>query len=225
MLAPTLNEVNSKRLLAAYGIASAREEIATDAEHAVRIAESIGFPVVAKAVSAALPHKSDAGGVILGLNSADAVRSAFRDIEQAMARHPAKPKLDGVLIAEQVTGGLELVLGTTRDPEMGPVILFGSGGVDLELLKDIALAAPPLDASRALALIERTRAGVLVRGYRGRPALDREALVAALVGLSNLVLDAGDRIASIDVNPFLLRQKGGVALDALVVLNDQRAAK
>jgi acetate---CoA ligase (ADP-forming) len=223
--AQTLNEVDSKRLLAAYGIASVPEQIATDAEQAVRIAEDIGFPVVAKAVSAALPHKSDAGGVVLGLNSADAVRNAFRDIEQAMARHPAKPKLDGVLIAEQATGGLELVLGTTRDPEMGPVILFGSGGVNLELLKDVALAAPPLDTSRALALIERTRAGVLVKGYRGRPALDCDALVAALVGLSNLVLDAGERIASIDVNPFLLRQKGGVALDALVVLNDQRSAK
>ena len=217
--APTLNEVNSKRLLAAYGIASTREEMAADAEHAVRIAEQIGFPVVAKAVSAALPHKSDAGGVILGLESADAVRQAFRDIEQAIGRHPARPALDGVLIAEQVTGGLELVLGASRDPEMGPVILFGSGGVDLELIKDVALAAPPLDAARARALIERTRAGVQVAGYRGRRALDRDALVAALVGLSNLVLDAGDRIASIDVNPFLLREKGGVALDALVVVN------
>ena len=217
--APTLHEVDSKHLLAAYGIASAREDIAADVEQAVQIAESIGYPVVAKAVSAALPHKSDAGGVILGLQSADAVRKAFADIQQAIARHPEKPKLDGVLIAEQVTGGLELVLGTSLDPEMGPVVLFGSGGVDLELLKDVALAAPPLDATRALALIERTRAGTLVKGYRGRPALDRDALVAALVGLSNLVLDAGDRITSIDVNPFLLRQKGGVALDALVVLN------
>ena len=223
--AQTLNELDSKRLLAAYGIASVTEQIATDAEQAVRIAKSIGFPVVAKAVSAALPHKSDAGGVILGLNSEDAVRTAFRDIEQAMARHPAKPKLNGVLIAEQATGGLELVLGATRDPEMGPVILFGSGGVNLELLKDVALAAPPLDTSRALALIERTRAGILMKGYRGRPALDCNALVAALVGLSNLVLDAGERIASIDVNPFLLRQKGGVALDALVVLNDRRSGK
>jgi acetate---CoA ligase (ADP-forming) len=219
--AQSLNEVDSKRLLAAYGIVSVREQIATDAEHAARIAEAIGFPVVAKAVSAALPHKSDVGGVILGLNSADAVRHAFRDIEQAVAGHSGKPKLDGVLIAEQATGGLELVLGTARDPEMGPVILFGLGGTDLELLKDVALTAPPLDASRALALIERTRAGILVKGYRGRPPLDCEALAAALVGLSNLVLDAGNRIASIDVNPFLLRQKGGVALDALVVLNDQ----
>jgi acetyltransferase len=215
----TLNEVDSKRLLGAYGIVCSREDVATSVEQAVRIAENLGFPVVAKAVSAALPHKSDAGGVILGLDSADAVRKAFHDIEQAMARHPAKPKLDGVLIAEQLTGGLELVLGASRDPEMGPVILFGAGGVDLELVRDIALAAPPLDAGRARALIDRTRAGVQIGGYRGKPPLDREALVAALVGLSNLMLDAGDRIASIDVNPFLLRQQGGVALDALVVLN------
>ena len=216
---PALNEIDSKRLLAAYGIAGAREEMATNPDHALRIAEQIGFPVVAKAVSAGLPHKSDAGGVILGLGSAEAVRKAFGDIAQAVARHPAHPKLDGVLIAEQVGGGLELVLGANRDPEMGPVILFGTGGVDLELVKDVAVAAPPLDAARANALIDRTRAGVLVGGYRGRPALDRAALVNALIGLSHLVLDAGDRITSIDINPFLLRQKGGVALDALVVLN------
>jgi acetate---CoA ligase (ADP-forming) len=216
---PAMNEVDSKRLLAAYGIVCSREDIATNADQAARIAELIGFPVVAKAVSAALPHKSDAGGVILNLTSADAVRKAFGDIDQAMARHPARPKLDGVLIAEQITGGLELVLGASRDPEMGPVILFGSGGVDIELIKDVALAGTPLDAARANALIAKTRAGVLIGGYRGRPALDREALADALIGLSNLMLDAGDRIASIDVNPFLLRKEGGIALDALVVLN------
>ena len=221
---PTLNEVDSKALLAAYGISAAREEIAKDAEEAIRIAERIGFPVVAKAVSAALPHKSDAGGVILDLTSTEAIRNAFRTIQDALMRHPARPKLDGVLIAEQVTDGLELVLGASHDPEMGPVILFGSGGLEVELIKDVALAAPPLDAARAAALIDRTRAGVLVKGYRGKPALDREALIAALIGLSDLVLDAGDRIASIDVNPFLLRRKGGVALDALVVLNDKRKA-
>jgi acetyltransferase len=219
---PALNEVDSKALLGAYGIVAVREGVAGDAEEAVRIAERIGYPVVAKAVSAALPHKSDAGAVILGLASAAAVREAYGRIAEALARHPAKPALEGVLIAEQASGGLELVLGASRDPEMGPVLLFGSGGVDLELVKDVALAAPPLDAARAAGLIARTRAGTLVKGYRGKPALDRDVLVAALVGLSDLMLDAGDRIASIDVNPFLLRRKGGVALDALVVLNGKR---
>jgi acetyltransferase len=128
-----------------------------------------------------------------------------------------------VLIAEQVTDGIELVLGANRDPEVGPVILFGTGGVALELYRDVALAPPPLDEQRALALIEATRAGSLVHGFRGRPALDVKALVAALIGLSRLMLDAGGRIQSVDINPFLLRRRGGVALDALVVLADHGA--
>jgi acetyltransferase len=129
----------------------------------------------------------------------------------------AKVVLDGVLIAEQVSDGLELVLGVHRDPEMGPVILFGTGGVELELNRDIALAAPPLDIRAAEDLIARTRVAQLIDGYRGKPAYDKGALVKALVGLSELVMDAGSCIGSIDINPFLLKRRGGVALDALVV--------
>jgi acetyltransferase len=129
--------------------------------------------------------------------------------------------LDGILIAEQVTGGLELLLGATRDPEVGPVIMFGTGGVDLELYRDVALAAAPLDEAGANALIDRTRAGKLIAGYRGRPALDRKSLVRALTGLSQLVIDAGAALQSIDINPFLLKERGGVALDALVVLGER----
>ena len=194
---------------------------ARSATQAVEIAKRIGFPVVAKGVSAALPHKSDAGVVKLGLDSAKAVRAAYDEIADALARRG-----DGrgqVLVAEQVTDGVELVLGANRDPEVGPVILFGTGGIALELYRDVALAPPPLDEARALALIEATRAGQIVRGYRGRPALDVKAAVAALIGLSRLMLDAAGRIQSIDINPFLLRRRGGVALDALVVLADDGA--
>jgi acetyltransferase len=219
----TLDEISSKRLLAAYGIGCPREELAHGEDDAIEIAARIGFPVVAKLVSAALPHKSDVGGVVVGIKSSEELRAAYRKIVAAVAAHPAKPGLDGILIAEMVSGGLELVLGASRDPEMGPVILFGTGGVDIELVKDVALAAPPLDEARARALISRTRASMLIDGYRGRPVLDRDALVQALVGFSNLVVDAGDKIDSIDVNPFLLRRNGGVALDALVVL--KRSAK
>lgn len=217
--AATLNEVDSKKLLAAYGITAPREKVASSGDEAVRIARELGFPVVMKLVSAALPHKSDIGGVILNLRSEYEVQAAFNRIETIIASHPAKPKLDGVLVAEQLSGGVELVLGTSFDPEMGPVVLFGSGGVDLELHKDVALAAPQLDMDSALRLIDRTRAGVLTKGYRGRPPLDRHALATALVGLSELAIDAGDRIASIDVNPFMLTPTGGAALDALVVIN------
>jgi hypothetical protein len=122
-----------------------------------------------------------------------------------------------------VTDGIELVLGANLDPEVGPVILFGTGGVALELYRDVALAPPPLDERRALALIEATRAGTLIAGYRGRPALDVKAAVQALIGLSGLMIDAGTRIQSVDINPFLLRRRGGLALDALVVLADDGA--
>jgi acetyltransferase len=217
-----LNEVQSKQLLKAYGIAGPKEAVARSATEAAAIAKRIGYPVVAKGVSAALPHKSEAGAVMVGLDSAKAVRAAYEQIVEAVARHSGSAA-EGVLIAEQVADGIELVLGANLDPEVGPVILFGTGGVELELYRDVALAPPPLDERRALALIEATRAGKLVAGYRGRPALDVKAAVQALIGLSRLMVDAAGRIQSVDVNPFLLRQRGGVALDGLVVLADHGA--
>ncbi len=215
-----LSEVESKAMLKAYGIRCPQEAVAQSEREAVALAKRIGFPVVAKAVSADLPHKSDVGGVIVGLASAKAVRAAYARIVGAAAKR-AGASLDGVLIAEHVSGGIEFILGATRDPEVGPVIVFGSGGVELELHRDVAFAAPPLDATTAIALIERTRAGRLIGGYRGRPRLDRAAVVKALIGLSRLVIDAGPRIQSIDINPFLLRRRGGFALDGLIVLADQ----
>jgi acetyltransferase len=212
-----LDEVQSKRLIKAYGIRAPREAVARSAGAAAAIARRLGFPVVAKAVSAALPHKSDAGAVIVGLATVKAVRTAYKQIVAAVVEHTGEPP-EGVLIAEMVSDGTELVLGANRDPEVGPVILFGTGGVALELYRDVALAPPVADEREALALIARTRAGELVRGYRGREPLDRKALVDALLGLSRLMRDAGGRIDSIDINPFLLRRRGGVALDALVVL-------
>jgi succinyl-CoA synthetase beta subunit len=216
----TLNEVVSKNLLAAYGLRAPREILARSEEEAVTAAQQIGFPVVAKIVSAALPHKSDIAGVQIGLKDETALRGAYRSIMAAGRDHPDRPQVDGVLIAQMLSGGLELVLGATTDPEMGPVILFGSGGVDLELTRDVALSACPLDEAGALDLISRTRAGVLAGGYRGRPALDRKALAAALVAVSDLMSDADGAIAEIDVNPFMLTRGGGFALDALVVLNN-----
>ena len=218
----TLDEVQSKQLLKAYGIRGPKEEVAHSAKEAVAIAKRIGFPVVAKGVSAALPHKSDAGAVVVGLDSPIAVSAAYPQIVDAVMQHSGGAP-EGVLVAEQVSDGTELVLGANLDPEVGPVILFGTGGIALELYRDVALAPPPLDEARALALIEATRAGQLVRGYRGRPALDVKAAVAALIGVSALMLDAGGRIQSVDINPFLLRQRGGVALDGLVVLADHGA--
>ncbi len=213
-----LSEVESKALLKAYGIGAPKEAVAQSEREAVEIAKRIGYPVVAKAVSRMLAHKSEAGAVRLNLASAKDVRAAYADFVKIGKRTGAV--LDGVLIAQQVSDGLELVLGMHRDPEMGPVILFGAGGVELELHRDVALAAPPLDDEAALALIARTRVANLIHGYRGKPPFDVKALVKALLGMSRLTIEAGARLQSIDVNPFLLRRRGGLALDALVVLRD-----
>jgi acetyltransferase len=157
--------------------------------------------------------------VKVGLKDEAAVRAAFASIMAAGQGASGAPELAGVLIAQMVSGGFECVLGARKDPEMGPVILFGTGGVDLELTRDVAIGACPLDAAGALDLIARTRAGTIIGGYRGRPALDKTALVAAIVALSHVMEDAQGAISEIDVNPFLLREQGGVALDGLVVLD------
>ena len=220
-----LDEVASKKLLKAYGIPVSKEEIVQTAADAVKVATKIGFPVVAKVVSAEILHKSDIGGVVLNLNSAAEVRKAFNDITARVKKLKGKPKLDGVLIAQQVKAELELVIGTALDAEMGPVVLFGTGGVDIELMKDVALAGAPLDAAEAKELINQTKAGVKLKGYRGKPALHEPSAVKALVGISNLMADAGSRIASIDINPFLINTKTGVAVDALIVLNNAAAER
>ncbi|MGY4233254.1 acyl-CoA synthetase (NDP forming) [Bradyrhizobium sp. USDA 4449] len=223
-----LDEVASKKLLKAYGIPVSKEGIAQTAAEAVKIARQIGFPVVAKVVSAEILHKSDIGGVVLNLTSAAEVKKAFADIIARVKKLKGKPDVDGILIAQQVKADLELVVGASLDAEMGPVVLFGTGGIDIELMKDVALAGAPLDEAEARLLIGRTKAGIKMRGYRGKPALHEASAVKALVGLSNLIADAGDRIASIDVNPFLINARTGVAVDALIVLNNaaaKRAAK
>lgn len=220
-----LDEVASKRLLKAYGIPVSKEGIAQTAAEAVKIAKQVGFPVVAKVVSAEILHKSDIGGVVLNLNSAAEVKKAFSDITARVNKLKGKPKLEGILVAQQVKADLELVVGASLDAEMGPVVLFGTGGIDIELMKDVALAGAPLDEAEARLLIGRTKAGIKMRGYRGKPALHEASAVKALVGLSNLIADAGNRIASIDVNPFLINARTGVAVDALIVLNNAAAKR
>lgn len=223
--AAALDEVASKQLLKAYGIPISKEAVAQSATDAIKIAKTIGFPVVAKVVSPDILHKSDVGGVELNLETPVAVGRAFHDITARVAKLKGKPRLDGILIAQQVTAELEIVIGASLDAEMGPVVLFGSGGVDIELMKDVALSGAPLDAAEARALIARTKAGVKIKGYRGKPALHETSAVKALVGLSNLIADAGHRIASIDINPFLLNAKTGIAVDALIVLNNAAAKR
>src|SRR5262249_15555322 len=215
-----LNEADSKALLRAYGFATPREQVVGSVDTAASAAKEIGYPVVLKLVSAEVTHKSDIGGVMLGIRSENELRSAYARLEQNLARAQAGAKLTQALVAQQISGGVELVLGVQRDPEIGPVLMFGSGGVLLELTKDVSFGAVPLPSWQGKAMIERTSAGHLLKGYRGAPPCDEETVLAALTALGRLAHDLGDQIESIDINPLvaLPEGQGAVALDALVVL-------
>jgi acetyltransferase len=211
-----LDEVESKQLIRAYGIPTPAEMAVKSPDDAVKAARQIGYPVVLKGVAAKLLHKSDAGAVALHLANDDAVRTAYERIA-ANVRRAGIESLDAMLVCQQIGGGLELVLGLNRDPEMGLVVMAGSGGVLLELTKDVAFAVPPITREKARATIERTHAARLMRGYRSSPALDADAMVEALIALGRIAEDLADVVHSIDINPFVVLPRGGFALDALVV--------
>jgi acyl-CoA synthetase (NDP forming) len=216
MISAALDEVESKDLLAAYGIIAPAQTLVTSASAAVSAADRIGYPVVLKAVAVELTHKSDVGAVTLNLSNGAELAAEYEAMSQRLRGHT----LTGMLVCRQIRGGLELVLGLHRDPEMGLVVMAGSGGILLELVRDVAFCVPPVSPDKARDMIAQTRAGRLLDGYRGGGPLDSEAVVAALVGLGNLAQDLKDVVESVDINPFaaLPRGQGGLALDALVVL-------
>ena len=215
-----LGEGASKAILCEYGLNAPAELHADNAGAAVEAAEKIGFPVVLKLVSDDVQHKSDVGGVLVGLQSGDDVRHAFEAIRTSLKHHRPEARFGGVLVVAQVAGGLELVLGVHRDPEVGLVTMFGTGGVLLELQKDVAFGPVPLDERVAGEMLDRTTAGRMLEGYRGAPKRDRDAVIAALVGLSHVAQDIGDRLESIDINPLVALEagRGACMLDALIVL-------
>jgi acetyltransferase len=216
--AVALDEVSSKRLLRAYGISTPMEALAASRDEAIQAASEIGYPVVLKAVSAALTHKSERGAVALDLATPEAVADAYDRITRELVQLP----LTGMLVARQIRGGVELVLGLHRDPETGVVVMAGSGGVLLELVRDVRFCAPPVSPDKARDLLASLRVTTLLRGYRGAPPCDIEAVVHALVALGRIATDLDDIIESVDVNPFVALAEGGMALDGVVVVQRYR---
>ncbi|MGE0314053.1 MAG: acetate--CoA ligase family protein [Lautropia sp.] len=213
--ATLLTEPETKRLLAAYGIRTTQEQVCSTAADAASVAAGIGFPVVLKAVARGLIHKSDIGGVRLGLTSAPDVMQAFADIERAVKASAPDAVFEGCVVQEMVRAEAELILGVKRDPVFGPVIVAGAGGVLVEMLKDVSMALAPVDRERALAMLQRLSIRPMLDGYRKRPALDVEAAADALCRLSWLAADLSERIESLDINPLGVRAKGEgvVAMD------------
>jgi acyl-CoA synthetase (NDP forming) len=214
-----LDEHASLALLAAYGIPVAPSRLARTAAEAARHAKAIGFPVVLKAVSSRLPHKSDVGAVMLDIRSATAARAAFNTIVSRAREAAPTVTLDGVLVARMASPGLELMLGASLGP-YGAVVLVGHGGVDVETHRDVAHALAPVDAEEAEAMLARLRMFPLFGAARGRPARDVAAVIEMIVRLSRLAVDCGPRLDAIDVNPVIVQAAGAgaCAVDGLVVL-------
>jgi acetate---CoA ligase (ADP-forming) len=217
--ADTLCEYEAGAVLAAYGIATLPALLAKDAGAAADAASSIGYPVALKIQSPDIPHKSDAGGVALGLCDAASVRAACAAMLARIAAAQPAARLHGVLVQKMAPSGLEMIAGTVDDADFGPLLTVGIGGIHVEALGDVATVPLPIDAPYAAALLDRLRGARLLGPLRGAPARDRAAFVALLVRLAALQADFAGRIATIDLNPVLLHDAGdGISVaDALIV--------
>jgi acetyltransferase len=194
-------------LLAAYGITLPPGGPAATADEAVRLAEDIRYPVVLKLVSPDITHKSDIGGIALDLPDSYAVRAAFdRIIAAARAADPGA-RIHGVLVQKMLGGGQEIIVGVRRDPQFGPLALVGRGGVDVELLRDVATGIAPLSRSQAERMLDSTRAGVRLKGWRGSPPADRDAVLDTLLRLSQAACDFPE-IAELEINPLYVLPEG-----------------
>ena len=213
-----LAEHRAKQLLAAYGIPVTREALASSAQEAIAHAQAIGFPVELKVQSSDIPHKTEAGGVRIGLRTAEEVAAAFEQITAAVRSHAPDAAIDGILVQEMVEGGVEAIVGIDNDPLFGPALMFGLGGIFTEVLKDVAFRLVPVSASMAHEMIRQVKGHALLTGARGRPPCDLDALADVLCRLSAMALDLKAHLAELDINPlFVLPAGRGVkAADALI---------
>jgi acyl-CoA synthetase (NDP forming) len=213
------DEAGAKRLLAEAGIVSAPERACADAEAAVQAAEAIGYPVVLKILSPDIVHKSDIGGVLLDVTGPAAVRDGFATLLSRAAERAPDARILGVLVAKQLQGGVECILGIHQDPVFGPVAMVGLGGIFVEVLRDVALRRCPFGPDVAEAMIVGLRGAPLLRGIRGQPAADIGALAQMLSRLSVFAHAAGPALRAVDLNPVLAMPDGAFAVDAVVEID------
>lgn len=212
-----LAEYEAKEILKDCGIAITRESLATSAAMAVRMARAVGYPVALKIQSPQIPHKTEADGIRLNVRSDAQVRAAFKEIIGNARKFNPEADIHGVLVQEMAGDGLEVIIGTTRDPVFGHVVMFGLGGIFVEALKDISLRVAPVSRGDAKEMIREIRGYSMLQGMRGRPPVDFQALTDVILRVSKLVSDYGDAIEELDINPLLVFEKGVKALDALII--------
>src|SRR5262249_20726322 len=215
----TLTESAGKQLLALYGIPVTHERVVTSAAEAAQAAQEIGFPVAMKIVSPQITHKTEAGGVVLNVVRVDEVRATFERIMDKARHYNAQAELYGVSVQEMVQGGHETIVGMTSDPQFGPGIIFGLGGIFVEVLHDTVLRVPPLHADEAREMIDTLKGAAILKGARGQKPADLGAIVDVLCKFSHLCLDLRGVVQEIDINPLLVLDagQGARAVDCLVV--------
>jgi acyl-CoA synthetase (NDP forming) len=214
----SLSEHASKQLLAAYGIKSSRDVLVDSAAAAVRAAAKLGYPVVMKVSSPDLLHKSDLGLVAVGVESAKQVRATYDDLMRKARRAGGrKARIDGVLVCEMVSSGVETVVGVSQDPLFGPVVMVGLGGIFVEVLKDVTFRVPPFGEDEAERMLHELAGYAMLQGVRGAKPSDTKALVDVIMRVQRLAMDLADDVVELDINPLVVKPRGAVALDALVV--------
>jgi acetyltransferase len=215
-----IGEAESRDILLAYGIRIPQSKLCASAEESVAFADEIGYPVVMKIASPDILHKTDVGGVRVGLQNPADVRDAFDLMVYRAQKYQPDAQIWGCLVQEQVSGGKEVILGMSEDPQFGPLVMFGLGGIYVEVLKDVSFRVAPFDRKEARAMISEIRGFGLLKGVRGEPPADLEATAETLLRLSQLVTDFPE-IVEMDINPLMVFEsgRGTVAVDMRLVLN------
>jgi len=213
----TLLETEAKTLCMEYDIPVTRFKLVKDEENAAKQAEALGFPVVLKIVSPDIVHKSDVGGVIVGVKSLNEVKKSYREIMNNIMKHKPEAKIVGVLVQEMAPAGTEVIVGSIKDPQFGPAIMFGLGGVFVEVLKDVTFRIAPITEDEAAEMISEVKAYPLLKGYRNSPPADLKAITKILVNTSRLVTEHPE-IKELDLNPIMVYEKGAKAVDARIIL-------
>jgi acyl-CoA synthetase (NDP forming) len=218
-----LTEFRSKQVLSAYGVTCTPELLCDSAEEAVAASREIGTPVALKVMSPDILHKTEAGVIALGLSDEEEIRRSYDRLIAAAVGYDPRARLDGVLCQRMAAGAVaEAIVGLLIDPQFGPAVIFGMGGVMVEVLGDRSLGIPPLNRQTARQMIEQTRTSRILRGFRGGQTADLEALIDVLIAVGNLAVDWSDRIEALDINPLMVfpEGRGVMAVDALLVLSD-----
>lgn len=213
-----LTEIESKQVLDEAGIPVAIAQLAKSAAEAIQLAERAGFPVVLKVVSPEITHKSDIGGVKVGLVSADEVKNAFDHIVAAAKKAQPKARIEGVAVQKMAPAGTEVIVGMSKDPQFGPVIMFGLGGIFVEVLKDVAFRIVPLEPRDARQMVREIKGFPVLEGVRGQPPADVAALEGLILKLSQFV-EAHPEIEELDLNPVFAYADGVIAVDARIVIS------